>query len=148
MKPTDKPKYCFQCASLIYRFALILFSDVFPFLKSQIICSTLLKVQKFRYFVHLPLPSTGGWACASTRGPQDPVNHITITMPKYKIQTKTENKLESLAAPLLAGLKCRATKKRRRIQHVSRIYGSTKMQQNIQKSTKLYKYSSPSAVAQ
>ena len=70
MKETDKPKYCFQCASLIYRFALILFSDVFPFLKSQIICSTLLKVQKFRYFVHLPLPSTGGWACASTRGPQ------------------------------------------------------------------------------
>ena len=58
--------------------------------------------------MHLPLPSTGGWACASTRGPQDPVNHITITMPKYLIQTKTENKL---AAPLLAGLKCRATKK-------------------------------------
>ena len=88
-------------------------------------------MQKFRYFVHLPLPSTGDWACAS-------VNHITITMPKYLIQTKTENKLESLAAPLLAGLKCRATKKRRRIQHLSQIYGSTKhkMQQNIQKKYK------------
>ena len=33
-------------------------------------------------------------------------------MPKYLIQTKTENKLESLSAPLLAGLKCRATKKK------------------------------------
>ena len=62
------------------------------------------------------------------------MNHITIT--KYLIQTKTENKLESLAAPLLAGLKCRATKKKEK--NTARISNLWKYK-NATKYTKKYK---------
>ena len=58
------------------------------------------------------------------------MNHITIT--KYLIQTKTENKLESLAAPLLAGLKCRATKK-------GEEYSTYLESMEVQKCNKIYK---------